>query len=94
MTTQTTSRLGELGRKLAGSRDYTLHPQSVELRDDRGTSEMLYSIVNRSTGVVEARLPDMPNALTTMVRLQSCLQEARTNTSGVLDIYDEENPAN
>jgi hypothetical protein len=83
----TTSRLGPLGHALAGSRDYTLHQQSVALKDDAGTTEQMYSIRNRSTGVVEARVPDMPNALTAISQLQIRLNEAMAASAG-LEFYD------
>lgn len=88
MTTLTTSRLGPIGRALAGTRDYTLHQQTLELKDDRGTTEEMYSVRNRGTLVVEARLPDMPSAIGALTRLQSLLNDARTNSSGLVEFYE------
>jgi hypothetical protein len=90
----TTSRLGPLGQALAGSRDYTLHQQSVVLKDDAGTTEQMYAIRNRSTGVVEARVPDMPNALTAITQMQIRLNEAMAASAG-LEFYERtQDPTN
>jgi hypothetical protein len=64
--------------------------QSIALKDDPGTSEQMYSLVNRTTGAVEARLPTMPDALMAMTRLQGQLNEARANGSGILEFYDKD----
>ena len=88
LMTTTTSRLGPLGLPIAGSRDYTLHRQTVELREDKGTSETLYAIVNRKMQVVEARLPNLPDALSAIVQLQARFREALTSASGVLEFYE------